>query len=361
MGTSRNRRRVTSSSIEVFFATNRSYDRDVAEPTEFGNRFHPDGAQFFRVGQAKVAAYSDDTYEVREVHTQPEQGATDEDVDTELRGSDFLLPEIQHHAARDRRDVLIFIHGYAGTFEESLQRAAQLKKEYLVAPNGRGAGKEPMMFLFSWPANGRMVPFLSYRSDRQDAEQSGIAMARALMRLLDFLESQPEPCEQRIHLVAHSMGNWALRHAIQGMRHLLVGSRLPKVFDQVFLMAADEDEDALEHVHKLALLTQLARTIHVYHSVDDRALTISDTTKNNPDRLGAAGPRTFSGLSTRITAVDCSRVDKTTIAHANHQYYRLRKEVIRDVRAVLSGETMLDAIPGRQVVEPGRRYRIAGA
>jgi hypothetical protein len=85
---------------------------------------------------------------------------------------------------------------------------------------------------------------------------------------------------------------------------------------------------------------------------------ISDTTKFNPDRLGFNGPRTFSGLSTRITAIDCELVDKTELTHVNHQYYRLRKEVIQDVRAILSGIERPDTFPWRQVIEPGRRYRI---
>ena len=53
-----------------------------------------------------------------------------------------------------------------------------------------------------------------------------------------------------------------------------------------------------------------------------------DTTKGHMDRLGAKGPRSFSGISGRITAVDCGRFDFTEAAHGNHQYYRLRPEVI---------------------------------
>ncbi len=96
----------------------------------------------------------------------------------------------------------------------------------------------------------------------------------------------------------------------------------------------------------------------VYHSRDDLALKVSDTTKGNMDRLGANGPRSFSGISARIAAVDCSKVDFTEVAHGNHQYYRLRPEVIADVRQVLDGRLEPDEIPGRQVVESGRRYRI---
>jgi esterase/lipase superfamily enzyme len=154
------------------------------------------------------------------------------------------------------------------------------------------------------------------------------------------------------------MGNWALRHAVLGIRDLLGDQRLPKVFANVLLMAADEDEDALEVDHKLGLLPELARAIHVYHSRGDEVLMISDTTKFNPDRLGSGGPRTFSGLSGRVVAIDCAKVDYTKLLHGNHQYYRIRDEVIVDARAVLSGIHGPDQIPRRVPIEPGRRYRI---
>jgi len=182
-------------------------------------------------------------------------------------------------------------------------------------------------------------------------------MARAIRKFVDFL-NDGEPCRRRLHLVVHSMGNWALRHTVLGLRALMDEGRLPKIFDNAFLMAADEDEDCFEAAQKMAALTQLASAIHVYHSRSDLALKVSDTTKGNMDRLGANGPRSFSGISARISAIDCGKVDFTEVAHANHQYYRLRPEVIRDVRQVLEGQLEPDEIDGRQVVESGRRYRI---
>ncbi|MFP3386352.1 alpha/beta hydrolase, partial [Tritonibacter sp. SIMBA_163] len=89
---------------------------------------------------------------------------------------------------------------------------------------------------------------------------------------------------QRIHLLAHSMGNFALRHAVQGMR-LHVGDQLPRLFDEVLLMAADADNDALSHPDKLAPLERLARRVTTYYNVQDLALVVSDWTKLNPDRL----------------------------------------------------------------------------
>jgi len=211
------------------------------------------------------------------------------------------------------------------------------------------------VFSFSRPSNGAVQQPWEYANDREDAVFSGVVMARALKRLLGFLEAnRDQQCKQRLHLVAHNMGNWALRHAVQGLLKLNDGARLEKIFDNVFLMAADEDEDCFEHREKLAALTEMARRVHIYHSADDLPMHVSDKTKFNIDRLGIDGRRSFSGLNSRIVAIDCNAVSDTKLAHGRHQYYRLRKEVLEDVRHVLSGRFLPGQVPGQS----GRRYRL---
>jgi len=350
----------------VYFVTNR--DRPRKRDAVFGERFNEDGPQFYRVGRAEVDHVSgdwDEGYKVRSVEILAERKPNPKTGRGGLLGSSRLLREIRHEAQKGRRDVIVLIPGFANTFESSLQRAAQVKERYLIDPPDGGEPYEPHMIVFSWPSNGRTIPPWEYHSDRDDAAASGAAAARFFMRFWDVLNELGR-CDQPIHIVAHSMGNWAFRHAILGINNFLGDpasstpgrTNLPKVFANAFLMAADEDDDALEDVNKMGLLPQLARFIHVYHSADDGALTISDTTKFNPDRLGTNGPRTFSGLSSRVAAIDCSKVDKTETLHANHQYYRIRKEVVDDVRAVLSGRFRADEIDKRVTVESGRRYRI---
>ena len=346
--------------MDVYFATNRDLRRK-STPVEFGDRFHSDGPQFYRVGLAEVEQVSEDPdegYRVREIALAAESKTGEP---TRL-GSKEIFKNLQKQMLNDYRDAIVYIHGFANDFSSSIARAAQLSDVYRITRPG-GEVYQPHVFCFSWPSNGKVVPPWQYFSDRDDAEASGKAMARATIRLVDFLnQSRAEGlrCDQRLHLVAHSMGNWALRHMIQGLRSLTSDASLQPVFDNVFLMAADEDDDALEaeNMHKLGLLPRIARRVHVYHSADDGALVIADKTKFNPDRLGYNGPRTFSGLSTRITAIDCALVDKTELAHIGHQYYRIRPEVIKDVRAVLSGIDRPEAFPWREVVEPGRRFRI---
>ena len=89
-------------------------------------------------------------------------------------------------------------------------------------------------------------------------------------------------CNQRIHLVAHSMGVWALHHAVSRLAGELQMEPLPRIFEHVLLMAADEDDDTFEHPLKLGLLPGMAKFVHVYHSRSDRILDVSDLTKGNP-------------------------------------------------------------------------------
>ncbi len=342
---------------EVFFATNRSYERSRAKPV-FGDRFHPDGPQFFRVGTARVrhrGGRPDDAFEMTGYDVEeetPRSGGK-----KEVPGSRRLFASLAERMKSDEVDVLVFIHGYANDFKNTMERAACLAHHWRI---GLGdASRHAIPFAFSWPSDGSMTPFIAYQDDRQDAAFSGFAMARSLMKLVEFLHSNKSArCEQRIHLVSHSMGNWALRHMVLSLRAIFDRQRLPRVFDNVFLMAADEDNDAFETEFKLGLLPQLAHAVHLYYASGDLALSISDNTKGLPDRLGATGPRTMDGLDSKGIAIDCLGVCSTyKIQRAGHRYYRIREEIFRDVRQVLAGFSP-DQVEGRITIQPGRRYRL---
>lgn len=339
----------------VYFATNRDVTEGPNGPS-FGNRFNALGPQFFRVGTARVwkndSTDPDECYSVDDVLLAPEPTDRPQPASLELFNS------LRSQMVGSDSDVLVYLHGFANDFPHALMRGAQLADAYGLD----GGGNIPLIpFVFSWPSDGRVAPPWKYHSDRDDAEASGKAMARAVLRLLDFLSSIDAAmrCGHRIHLVAHSMGNWALRHALQGLRSLVGDGNLRVAFDTAFLMAADEDADALSPGmdHKLALLPRIARRIYVYHNHEDSALAISASTKLNPTRLGTDGPTTFSGLPTTVLGVDCQKVAGTKLSHGGHQYYRLRPEVVKHVQWVLAGGRPEKANMV-EVVEPGRRVML---
>ena len=343
----------TGQQFEIFFATNRRNEGTEKKP-QFGDRPHLLGPDFYRVGIASVKKASDDLddgYEVEKVQIKGEGN-----TDAQDRGSDKLFTDIRQEVRVSGCDVLVYIHGFANTFASAISRAAQLREHYLVGRPGQQP-QHPVVFAFCWPSNGEVTPPWEYFSDRNDARSAGPAMARTMQRFTDFMRRNGDSCGQRIHLVAHSMGNWALRHAVQALLDLNPGRELETVFDNVFLMAADEDDDAFERNSKLKPLLQLARRIHVYHSSDDLSLVISDTTKFNSNRLGYDGPRNLARVDEKIVSIDCEEVDDSEFLHVNHQYYRRRPEVIADVRHVLAGKRPSN-IPNRVEIQSGRHYRI---
>ena len=295
--------------ITVYYATNRSETGTAAKPS-FGPAFHAKGPHYLRFGSADVdpPAKAGGEYKVKSVYLAPEKlpGAGSKSKKTVL-GSREIFEELRQNMKTQKSDLLLLIHGFASDFTTALTRAAQIKQEYGTA------GRPLEVAVFSWPANGEMIPEVSYYEDRTDAKASAIAIARAFLKMLEYFRDlgPTQFCWQQLHMVAHSMGNYTLRYALQEIIAQYPGRTLPRVFQNIFLMAADEDNDTLELDYKMARLPELSEAVHVYYSGSDRALIISDTTKGNPDRLGSTGPRTLTNLPHKITLVDCRNVDET--------------------------------------------------
>lgn len=373
---------------EIYFASNRELlvgDRpgEVVAPASeiFGGRFNAAGPQCFRVGVAEARlkgtdARDDDAWSVGKVRIFAETlDATAPESAGQKLGSGKMFEELRAKLKEDDLDVIVYLHGFANSFENSVVRAAALQSLY------SSTKQKVMVVLFSWPSDGQVAPAWNYFSDRDDAEASGLAMGRALKRLVEFLEEMRKvdretilaaqrlgevpdrdalrQCTRRLHILAHSMGNWALRHALRKFIELNEG-RTPRVFDCAFLMAADEDHDALQEPLKLKALDQVANQVFVYHANNDVALTISDRTKGMADRLGSDGPQNLDRVSERVFAIDCREISETALSHGRHQYYRLRPEAIADVQATLAGLTQADR-KGRETIRPGRSWRLKPA
>ena len=353
--------------IEVYFGSNRDVTETRGKPPKFGEGFNHKGPHYIRFGSVVVGtsgSRANRKYKIKKINLAEERIPTEQADESKRKlGSNEVFEKVRKRMASGKLDSLCLIHGYAADFETAMLRGAELADKW-------GQDRDLCVFVFSWPANDAVKPIIGYHDDRRDAQTSGVAIARTFLTLRRFLEEagREQHCEQSIHLCAHSMGNWALRHAVQALREEeSLAGRMPRLLDHVFLMAADEDNDAFEDDAKLGLLPDLAKAVHVYFSEDDKALVVSDTTKRNPDRLGATGPRVRSGLPRKIDLVDCHLVDVVKPAElsideisrylSQHQYYRLRKEVIDDVRQVLAG-VQPSEIKGRHYVPEDMSYLI---
>ncbi|MBL8349446.1 MAG: alpha/beta hydrolase [Burkholderiaceae bacterium] len=338
--------------MRIYFATNRNPDR-LDKPTGFGGHFSPSGLTDLRFGSAEVSGPGLDRYTLEVAPEKLDVGAAKASVGQlagQVLGSQAVFEQVRAEMVAGQQDCMVFIHGFNVGFDEAISRTAQLKRFY---------GGRPMTWvLFTWPSDGSMLPFKAYASDRDDARASGVALGRGLQKLANFLHgSRPEDfCGQRVHLMTHSMGGYALRWALQSILGS-TGSGLRRLLEHILMFAPDEDDDAFELAHKLRALPDMARRVSVYHNAGDLALVTSDVTKGNPDRLGAAGPRNSRALPDKVTVIDCEPVLSLRQDPKGHGYYALNTAVRRDVLAVLDGTAPLD-VKGRQYQADTRTYRL---
>ena len=323
----------------VYFATNRNAKTSGGEITGFGKQLSQSGLDDLRFGIAKVKSKS---IELKVLPDDPK------------KGSQALFKKIKGQMDTGC-DTIVFIHGYNNSFEDAIRDGAEMQKKYAIHNNQNSF--KPNIFVFTWPSDGQNFPPSVYSSDRRDAKASAPAFARGLLKLGDFINAlDPDKlCEGKLHLIAHSMGVYLLRWALQEMRGL-TGDDLRRLFEQIILTAADEDDDAFELDHKLAPLPMICQRITVYFNNHDLALVVSDKTKNNPDRLGHDGPRKPHKIPAKVVLVDVTDLHTVTDSKG-HSYHLENNRVVKDIRAVFLGVAS-EKIKGRVYVPHANKFRL---
>lgn len=169
--------------------------------------------------------------------------------------------------ASGRKEVFVFIHGYNTSFEGAAIRTAQLA----VDMNLDGAP-----ILYSWPSQASL---LGYGADTRT-----VADGAMLDEVADFLQAVAEQTgAEKVHLVAHSMGNRVLVRALDRL-----AARRPDaepLFDEAVFAAADVGVD--EFAETWPRIDHTARRFTLYASQRDRALQISEMV-NQMARVGDA-------------------------------------------------------------------------
>lgn len=295
------------------------------------------------------------------------------------------LYQRMREAPASKGDTLMFLHGFQYSLPASIEHIRKLHEVYLKPADSPIAH----LVYFSWPSCGELT---EYRDDQEDAVESGRLLGRLCRKtrqfLLEFFGGKEAPrnefCGRRIHLAAHSMGNQVLTHMIREMND---HPQAPfSLFGEVLLLNADADWNVFEPGQPLHRLPEYCDRTHIYNHASDNALWVSQHTKNFVKRLGRLGPSNLDTLPPRTKVVDCSsltpRSGKAAAAAArdsfaatagriagqtesvsarerlfDHWGYLYRREVIQDVKAVLSGEGS-SSIKHREPTSHPNRYKL---
>lgn len=238
------------------------------------------------------------------------------------------------------RNLLIFIHGFANSFENAITRAAFNQQWF--AKSGAPAANTTII-AFSWPSLGRVIslpiPWGDYMHDQTMAGQSGAHIMNFFSRL-EPIVAQARASGRRIFLLAHSMGNWALQAAVESW--FAHGNGAAALFDEALLAAADERYDTFSFPPpaRLSDLKLLANRISIYFSTADAVLCMAMMLNLGAKRLGQEGPHDrFDQMlfpPAHYRMVDCSSFeDYDRNFQASHQYYRRSPMVRADIVSVM--------------------------
>jgi esterase/lipase superfamily enzyme len=216
--------------------------------------------------------------------------------------------DLREALSGDQRDALIYIHGYCVSFEEAALRAAQIGSDL----NLQGA-----MAFYSWPSKGDLAGYL--------ADSATIEASEGFIRefLLDFYHKSGA---ERIHIIAHSMGNRGLLRAMErivGMSE----SREKVKFGQIFLAAPDVDAQVFRTLARA--YAQLSERTTLYASEKDKALAMSEFL-HDYDRAGFIPPITI------VDGIDTIAVSEIDLTLLGHGYYAEVRDVLHDMHNLLT-------------------------
>ncbi|AXS42424.1 alpha/beta fold hydrolase [Breoghania sp. L-A4] len=165
----------------------------------------------------------------------------------------------------EARDIVVFVHGFNTLFAEGVYRMAQ-------SVNDTGFKGVPV--LFTWASRGNL---LDYVYDNNSATAARDALEQTL-RIASASGAG------KVHVLAHSMGNWvtleALRQAEIG-GHGTFGGKL----GQVVLASPDIDVDVFKA--QVRRLDSAKSEMSLLVSTDDRALDLSSRIAGGKPRLGS--------------------------------------------------------------------------
>lgn len=230
---------------------------------------------------------------------------------------------IRRHLPKNGR-VMVFVHGFNNTFEDSVYRFAQIVHD-------SGAKVAPV--IFTWPSRASIF---DYNYDKESTNYSRDALEQVLRTLAK------EPGVKDITVMAHSMGSWLTVEALRQMA-IRDGRVNPKITN-VILASPDLDVDVFAKQF-LAMGKDHPR-FTLFVSRDDRALSLSRRISGNIDRLGQIDPTVEPYRSALekagITVIDLTRLKAGD--RLNHSKFAESPEVVQLIGTrLVNGQTITDS------------------
>jgi len=242
----------------------------------------------------------------------------------------------QRLAMTPHKDVYLFVHGVANTFEDSA---------FVMAELWHFIERQGVPIIFSWPSG--YGGLRGYFYDRE----SGEFAVRHLKNTIKILSGIEEV--ERIHILAHSRGTdvtlTALREIFLPMKEC--GTDLESLkLQNLILAAADLDLQVAQQRVMAEEMFRLPRRFTIYSNTQDKAIGVSDWLFNSIERLGKFIAENLTERQQRFAReVSTIQIIQSNIDQGflGHGYFHNNPSVSSDLISILKDDVDPGAENGR--------------
>jgi len=220
---------------------------------------------------------------------------------------DQLRGDVMNAASRE---LFVFVHGFANSFEDAARRTAQLSYDL---------GYKGIPVMYSWPSQGR-ISLGGYRYDETNIDWT-IPHLRSFL-----LDLAGRSGADHINLIAHSMGNRILANAIVRLSAQVQQLGKP-TFNHMVLTAPDIDAQVFKD-DLIPEMKKVSKRVTLYASSEDKALAFSKRIHGDYPRAGDTRPEIV--VADGIDSVDVSQID-TYFFSVGHSYFGDNRTIISDL------------------------------
>ncbi|HWL95257.1 MAG TPA: alpha/beta hydrolase [Phycisphaerae bacterium] len=250
-------------------------------------------------------------------------------------------------AQTDWKDVVVYVHGFNNTFQESVFSSAEL---------WHFMGRQGVAICYTWPS-GRALSTKGYNYDNVSSEFT-VFHLKQLLRALGQCEAIG-----KVHILGHSRGTAVVTEALCDLRiehmHAEKSAREALKLGNVVLAAPDLDVDVVRQRLSGEQLAYLPEQFTVYTSPTDLALAAANYLTLGVLRLGSLQPTTLDPEMKEIISREPMTFVAARVASDvfGHSYFTHSPAVASDLILVLRDGAKPGAAHGRPLKECEPNFR----
>jgi esterase/lipase superfamily enzyme len=253
-----------------------------------------------------------------------------------------FVEELDKRLARtQQKDVFIFVHGFANTFDDAVFRLAEL---------WHFMGRVGVPIAYTWPAGSSGI--FSYFKDRESGEYTVFHLKQFLRIVIEC------PSVERIHIIGHSRGTdvatTAIRELSMEYQALSPDRKRPSKLQTLVLASPDLDGEVFAQRFLSERLVMIPNRMVIYFSPTDLALKAS-TLLFGGNRLGRLNTNSFPPKARErlaefqtVELIECEVTGFST----SHDYEFAHPAVLSDLILVLRDRRDPGAANGRPLEAP---------